>query len=78
MWRAVHDRLPTDDKITMFGINIDSRCSCCIGPGLISGIETIEHLFCQGQYAQIIWKYFAGSLGITYRNVNLWNLLFNC
>lgn len=29
-WRAVHNRLPTDDKINRFGINIPAFCSCCL------------------------------------------------
>lgn len=33
---------------------------------------------CKGYYAQNIWKYFVGPLGITYRNVNMRTLIINC
>ncbi|XP_075099176.1 uncharacterized protein LOC142176035 [Nicotiana tabacum] len=49
--RAVHDKLSTDDKISMFGINLPSICSSCIGPTLSNRSETVEHLFCDDQYA---------------------------
>ncbi|XP_019248602.1 PREDICTED: uncharacterized protein LOC109227864 [Nicotiana attenuata] len=42
-WRAIHNGLPTDDRIAMFAINLVSMCSCCYPPS--SELETVEHIF---------------------------------
>lgn len=70
-WRAVHDRLSIDDKITMFDVYLPSACSFYNASGMNNNGEAIDHIFCGGQFAQTIWSYFIGPLGIRLRNVNM-------
>ncbi|XP_060195447.1 uncharacterized protein LOC132624733 [Lycium barbarum] len=77
-WRAIHNRVSTNDKVNRLGIDNDIMCSCCKGNGIIPGQETANHLFYDGQYAQRIWGHFVGNLGIDYRNTNLRTLLLRC
>ncbi|XP_060200551.1 uncharacterized protein LOC132628804 [Lycium barbarum] len=78
-WREIHYRLPTDDKVAKkFKITFVSKCFCCIGTDMIPGIETAEHLFCNGNFAQLVWSFFAGRMGINTRNSNLRDLLHRC
>ncbi|KAK6777427.1 hypothetical protein RDI58_024144 [Solanum bulbocastanum] len=39
-------------------------------------LESSEHLFCTGQYAQRIWQSFVGDMGIYSRNTNLREFLY--
>ncbi|KAK6781530.1 hypothetical protein RDI58_019326 [Solanum bulbocastanum] len=78
-WRAIHNRMPTDDKIVdKFKITIVSKCVCCIATGMNPGLESSEHLFCKGDYAQRIWSSIIGRLGIITRHTNLRELLQRC
>lgn len=52
--RALREKLPTNDKITSFGVE-PSTCSCCISPGL----DDIQHVFVTGHFANHVWKYFS-------------------
>ncbi|XP_070018325.1 uncharacterized protein [Nicotiana sylvestris] len=41
-WKATHGRIPTDDKVSKFGIHIVSKC-CCIGAGMVPEVETAQN-----------------------------------
>jgi len=81
-WRAIHDRLPTDERVTKkFGISIGPGCHCCTSDDSNTNIENVDHLFCLGLQAKRIWKFFAGSLGTGHMHNTLkmillswWNL----
>ncbi|XP_075092562.1 uncharacterized protein LOC142172778 [Nicotiana tabacum] len=60
-WKATHGRIPTDDKVSKFG--------------MVPEVETVEHLFSNGRYAQQVWGFFAGKIGIPYKNTSLGTLL---
>lgn len=75
-WREIHYKMPTDDKVAKkFKINLVSKCFCCIGAGMNPGMETTEHLFVSGCFAQLLWSFFVGRLRIITRNTNLTDLL---
>ncbi|WMV13666.1 hypothetical protein MTR67_007051 [Solanum verrucosum] len=59
LWRAIRGKLPTNEKLSRFGIE-PSYCHCCHSPGT----DTIEHTFNSGDFAKAVWKYFAILLGI--------------
>ncbi|WMV30273.1 hypothetical protein MTR67_023658, partial [Solanum verrucosum] len=75
--RTIHNRLSTDDKISKFGITIDTNCSCCTIAGMTPTRENVEHLFYSGEFAQTMWQRFAGWLGIKYRSRTL-SFLIEC
>ncbi|WMV41574.1 hypothetical protein MTR67_034959 [Solanum verrucosum] len=78
-WRAIHCRMPTDDKVAKkFKINFVSKCFCCIGAGMKAGMETAEHLFCSGHFAQLLWSSFLGRIGICTKNTSLRDLIQRC
>lgn len=77
--RAIHNKMPTDDKIVdKFKITIVSKCVCCVATGMNPGLESSEHLFCKGDYAQQIWSSIIGRTGIITRHTNLRELLQRC
>lgn len=51
-WRAINDKLSTDDKVARLGINIPRGCHSCDDVNRINIIETVDHLFCQGDHAK--------------------------
>ncbi|XP_070012519.1 uncharacterized protein [Nicotiana sylvestris] len=72
-WRAIH--VSTEDRIAIFGIEIDPNCHCCNNNSQNATIENVDHLFCLGEHAKKIWRFFVGPLGIDYNNMNLKMLL---
>nr|XP_018630702.1 uncharacterized protein LOC108947345 [Nicotiana tomentosiformis] len=69
--RVVHNKVAIDERISSLGIIVDCRCSCCTSFSDIQGPKTTDHLFYSDQYAQQVWNFFIGRLGIEYRNSNL-------
>ncbi|KAH0646562.1 hypothetical protein KY284_034446 [Solanum tuberosum] len=59
LWRTIRGKLPTNEKISNFGIE-PNECYCCHSPGA----DTIEHTFNTGNFAKNVWRFFAISLGI--------------
>ena len=51
MWRAIHDSLPTDDKLSKCGFQIVSRCHLCA-----TAEESIDHLFSYCSFAVAVWQ----------------------
>ncbi|KAH0644828.1 hypothetical protein KY284_032712 [Solanum tuberosum] len=79
LWRAVRGKLPTNESLTRFAVG-PSECYCCHTPGL----DTIEHTFNSGIFANKVWKFFAISLGIQtdhlplrYLIIRWWNSNYN-
>ncbi|RHN73363.1 putative ribonuclease H-like domain, ankyrin repeat-containing domain-containing protein [Medicago truncatula] len=58
-WRLMHDKLPTDENLSLRGCSLPSMCSLCL-----SCFETSYHLFLQCPYAKNIWRWFASILNI--------------
>lgn len=67
LWRALRNKLPTDDRISSFGIITVSRCVCCTIPT----DEIIEHIFRQGYLAKTVCKKHGGPTGIKTDNMPL-------
>ncbi|XP_060179069.1 uncharacterized protein LOC132609212 [Lycium barbarum] len=55
-----------------------ASCSNFFLPRYDLGLETAEHLFCKGHYAQLIWSFFAGRMGIIIKNASLRDILQRC
>ncbi|XP_075103509.1 uncharacterized protein LOC142178080 [Nicotiana tabacum] len=70
-WRALTRRLPTDERLLRMGFTVVAHCCCCTTPGS----ETIEHLFCSGDFAQKVWSNFCGPFRIQWRGTLLIQLL---
>nr|XP_009767528.1 PREDICTED: uncharacterized protein LOC104218683 [Nicotiana sylvestris] len=70
-WRALTKRLPTDERLVRMGITVVAHCCCCTTPGA----ETVEDLFCSGDFSQKVWSNFCGSFGIQWRGTLLIQLL---
>lgn len=59
LWRALREKLPTNEKLIKFGQD-PKQCCCCYDPGM----DTVDHIFRSGNFAKHVWKYFAASCGI--------------
>ncbi|KAH0699154.1 hypothetical protein KY284_013369 [Solanum tuberosum] len=59
LWRALRGRLPTNEKLSNFGIE-PANCLCCHP----AGVDTIDHIFNAGIFAKKVWKFYVDSLGI--------------
>lgn len=70
VWRALRNKLPTIDKIITFGQKA-AACSCCTKPG----VDTSDHLFVSGSFANHLWNIFSNSLGISHKTMPSSNLL---
>ena len=60
LWRIIKGNLPTNDKLSHFGIE-PIHCFCCFDR---AGMDTIDHTFNTGQFAAGVWNFFAGTAGI--------------
>ncbi|XP_070011018.1 uncharacterized protein [Nicotiana sylvestris] len=60
MMRLLKGKLPTDDSLIKFGVHGPSMCYCCSRKNM----ETINHLFANGELASNIWGYFSNACGI--------------
>ncbi|KAK6782003.1 hypothetical protein RDI58_019799 [Solanum bulbocastanum] len=79
LWRALRGKLPTNDKLIVFGKE-PVQCFCCNRPGM----DNIEHIFNKGQFAAYVWRSFAAAAGITTDHTSLpqlisqwWSAKFN-
>ena len=57
LWRTLRGKLPTNEKLTIFGIE-PSKCFCCTDN---SGMDRIQHTFTSGQFAAKVWRNFADT-----------------
>ena len=58
--RTLRGKLPTNDKLTNFGIE-PSKCFCCTDN---SGMDRIQHTFTSGKFSAEVWRNFAATAGI--------------
>ncbi|KAH0649792.1 hypothetical protein KY284_029704 [Solanum tuberosum] len=64
MLRLLNNKLATDDSLSRFGVQGPSKCFCCH-----NGMnDNINHLFCYGQIAEKVWKFFEHTLGLLWPN----------
>ena len=61
MWRLLNVQLPVDDVLMKFRVHEPSKCQCCSSAQL----ETVQHVFSTGQFANSTWEFFEKSLGIS-------------
>ena len=73
VWRAIHGKLPLDTSIQKKGIQLASKCCCCVK----SSIESTKHVFLSSRGAQRIWQWFEGKLGIQCSNEDSLTLKLN-
>ncbi|XP_042045568.1 uncharacterized protein LOC121791808 [Salvia splendens] len=55
MWRLISNRIPVDAKLQWRNISLASKCQCCPRQ---PGLESIHHLFINGQGASMVWRLF--------------------
>ena len=55
-------RLPVDCCLWKFGVHGPSRCGCCPSPD----IDTVEHVFAEGDMASRVWHFFGDPVGISW------------
>ncbi|KAH0746235.1 hypothetical protein KY285_007892 [Solanum tuberosum] len=72
LWRALRNKLPTNEKLGTFGVE-PVRCFCCYQQGW----DEVDHIFIQGHFAVYIWKYFSNILGIAVQQTSLSSYLLN-
>jgi len=59
VWRIMHNKLPTDENLSIRGCYIPSICNCCH-----ANIETSSHLFFECPYASKLWNWLASVLNM--------------
>ncbi|XP_045794076.1 uncharacterized protein LOC123888954 [Trifolium pratense] len=75
VWRLMHDKLPTDEKLMERGFNLPSMCSICH-----KFAESTFHLFFECTFAQSIWCWFASVLNtsLQFQSIEeIWHLWDN-
>lgn len=55
IWRLLSNRIPVDTKLQWRNIELASKCHCCLNR---PRIETLQHLFVQGEGALKVWNEF--------------------
>ncbi|KAK4729651.1 hypothetical protein R3W88_022639 [Solanum pinnatisectum] len=76
-WRAIYNRLPTDEKLAKLGINIILGCHCCAASNENNNLETVNHIFCQGEHARRVWCEITCTLGVRLTHSSLKILILN-
>ncbi|XP_055814275.1 uncharacterized protein LOC129883688 [Solanum dulcamara] len=51
MWIMLQNKLPTTDRLTSWGIDVNQQCKLCQ-----QDLENREHLFTQCEFTRAIWK----------------------
>jgi ribonuclease HI len=72
VWRLMHDKMPTDEKLMEKGCAIPSMCNLCK-----NNVESSFHLFFECHYAIKLWSWLAGCLNVTlqfYSTDDIWKL----
>ena len=71
----MNGQLPVMDVLHKFGVFGPSRCFCCWH----SSQETINHIFCTGEFARQVWGFFEVPIGgfgaafmIRHKVINWW------
>lgn len=61
MWRLIKNEIPTDWAVQRRGVNLASKCHCCIQ---YPSYECNTHLFLTSEVANSVWSFFAYLTGI--------------
>lgn len=72
LWRLLHHALPTDLAVQQKGIQITSKCCCCI---LNPSIENSNHLLLQSEAACNIWATISSLMEVNTPRENLSQVL---
>ena len=67
LWRTLIGKLPTNERLTNFGIE-PSHCFCCLDN---EGMDNIKHTLNSGHFAAKVRNYFAGSAGLQLNHSSL-------
>lgn len=73
MWKSWFACHPIDTRIQAVGVQMASRCDGCPN----GKIESLDHLFCKGSFAQEVWKQAAMALGVNCMATNIWKARVN-
>ncbi|KAG2315956.1 hypothetical protein Bca52824_019078 [Brassica carinata] len=55
-WMAILSRLPTKDRLSSWGMNVQVQCVLCS-----AGQESHQHLFFMCPFVSAVWSHFSGS-----------------
>ncbi|XP_042962389.1 uncharacterized protein LOC122296652 [Carya illinoinensis] len=66
--RAKRRAVPTDDIVQSLDIPVVSKCHSCVLPC----VELLQHVLCEGQSAQRVWRYFSNSCQIRLPHIRNW------
>lgn len=72
VWRLMHHKLPTDDKLMSRGCSLPSVCNLCF-----KCVESMDHLFFNCHFAISIWSWFSNLINTQFTISScdeLWNL----
>lgn len=73
LWRAMHNRMPTDENLWSRGCIIVSGCSLCG-----AAAESTHHLFCSCSFAQKLWNWLGSILNFVIDTSSLVSILSIC
>ena len=59
IWRTLHNKLPTDDNLSLRGCYIPSKCNLCD-----KAQETTTHLFLECSFATSIWQWLSSIINL--------------
>ncbi|XP_009595625.1 uncharacterized protein [Nicotiana tomentosiformis] len=71
VWRALRNKLPTDDKVLQFSSLTVTRCVCCNTPAA----GNADHIFSHGNFAKLVWRKYGGPAGVQTEDLTLRLLL---
>ncbi|XP_071924773.1 uncharacterized protein [Coffea arabica] len=61
--RMLRNRLSLASSLGKLSVHGHSKCFCCID----SEVESLEHIFSDGDLARFIWAFFGEAVGVVYR-----------
>ncbi|XP_058761813.1 uncharacterized protein LOC131635226 [Vicia villosa] len=68
-WRLLHNKVPTDDNMAIWGFHLPSVCNLCGAKG-----ENVEHLFFSCSFAAKLWNFLSTSLAHNFSAVpDIWS-----
>ena len=70
IWRALRNKLPTNDSLARFGKE-EEDCYCCYRKGK----DNINHILVTGNFAKYIWKIHTQRVGLVTSRTNIRSLL---
>lgn len=66
-WSIWNSYIPVAVVMHQWNSEIDERCGCCTEPQ----VESIQHLFLQGEVAEMVWNLFCNAVSIVEHRLNL-------